>query len=116
MPSRPVPGGGPAWLAVPVADLPTSWRAAWVSPTADPTTAGRRPAARLRGRFALTGPVRRATLFATAHGLYEAELNGVRVTDAELTPGYTEYAHHTQVQSYDVTPLLTDSENSLDAL
>jgi alpha-L-rhamnosidase len=60
--------------------------------------------------------VRRATLFATAHGLYEAELNGVRVTDAELTPGYTEYHHHTQVQSYDVTPLLTDGENTLDAL
>ncbi|HET6938921.1 MAG TPA: family 78 glycoside hydrolase catalytic domain, partial [Nocardioides sp.] len=99
-----------------MADLPTTWRAAWVSPTADPTPAGRRPAYRLRGRFELTAPVRRATLFATAHGLYEAELNGVRVSDAELTPGYTEYQHHTQVQSYDVTPLLTDGENVLDAL
>ena len=60
--------------------------------------------------------MRRATLFATAHGIYEAELNGVRVGDEELTPGYTEYQHHTQVQSYDVTELLREGDNTLDAL
>jgi alpha-L-rhamnosidase len=99
-----------------VFEPPRSWRAQWVSPTADPGTAGRRPAYRLRGSFSIDGPVRRATLFATAHGIYEAELNGVRVGDEELTPGYTEYQHHTQVQSYDVTGLLRPGENLLDAL
>jgi hypothetical protein len=98
------------------ADLPTTWQVAWISPTAEPTPPGRRPAYRLRGTFSSDRPVRRATLFATAHGIYEAELNGVRVGDEELTPGYTEYQHHTQVQSYDVADLLHGGENVLDAL
>ena len=71
------------------------------------------PAAR---QLTVDRPVRRATLFTTAHGIYEAELNGVRVGDDELTPGYTEYQHHTQVQSYDVTALLREGRNVLDAL
>lgn len=116
MRDRPLPVTGRHWLAVPVADLPTSWRAAWVCPTAEPTPAGRRPAYRLRGTFVVAGPISRATLYATAHGIYEAELNGVRMGDEELTPGYTEYAHHTQVQSYDVTGLLREGQNTLDAL
>ena len=36
-------------------------------------------------------PVARARLYATAHGIYEAFVNGRRVGDAELTPGFTEY-------------------------
>ena len=105
-----VPGRRRGWLAGRVEQLPTTWRATWVSPTAEPTPAGRRPAYRLRGTFELERPVRRATLFATAHGIYEAELNGVRVGDEELTPGYTEYQHHTQVQSYDVTELVREGD------
>ena len=104
------------WLAVGVQLLPTTWRAHWVAPIAEAPPAGRRPAYRLRGELAIDGPVRRATLFATAHGLYEAELNGARVGDDELTPGYTEYAHHTQVQTYDVTALVREGTNTLDAL
>jgi alpha-L-rhamnosidase len=99
-----------------VSALPSSWRATWVSPTAEQTPAGRRPAYRLRGELAIAAPVRRAMLFATAHGIYEAELNGVRIGDEELTPGYTEYQHHTQVQSYDVTDLVTHGANTLDVL
>jgi alpha-L-rhamnosidase len=99
-----------------VSALPSSWRATWVSPTAEPAPAGCRPAYRLRGELGIVAPVRRATLFATAHGIYEAELNGARVGDEELTPGYTEYQHHTQVQSYDVTGLLSRGANTLDVL
>ena len=58
------------------------------------------PAAR---RGAVDRPVVRARLYATAHGLYEASVNGQRVGSDELTPGYTEYAARTQVQTYDVT-------------
>ncbi len=99
-----------------VDQLPTTWHAQWISPTAEPTPAGRRPAYRLRGGFETTGPVRRATLHATAHGIYEAELNGVRVGDVELAPGFSEYQHHTQVQAYDVTDLVREGANTLDAL
>ena len=99
-----------------MAELPTTWCAQWVSPTAVPAPAGRRPAYRLRGSFALDRPVRRATLFATAHGVYEAELNELPVGDEELTPGYTQYEHHTQVQSWDVTERLRIGDNVLEAL
>lgn len=55
----------------------------------------------------------KATLRATALGLYFAEINGVRVGDAYLTPGWTSYNKMLQVQEYDVTSLLRTGENVL---
>ena len=48
----------------------------------------------------------------TALGVYVAELNGTRVGDFVLAPGWTSYEHRLQVQTYDVTELLTE-ENEL---
>ena len=53
----------------------------------------------------------RAVLRATALGLYFAELNGVRVGDAYLTPGWTSYKKMLQVQEYDVSALIKEGEN-----
>ena len=64
---------------------------------------GERPAALLRREFDVDRPVVSARLHATAHGIYEAFLNGERVGDAELTPGFTQYDARLQVQTYDVT-------------
>ena len=47
-----------------------------------------------------------AVLRITAHGIYEAFVNGTRVGDHELTPGFTAYRHRLQVQTFDVTPML----------
>lgn len=55
----------------------------------------------------------KAVLKATALGLYYAELNGVRVGDRYLTPGWTSYNKMLQVQEYDVTELLQEGENVL---
>ncbi|MER7999841.1 family 78 glycoside hydrolase catalytic domain [Streptomyces sp. NPDC095613] len=60
-------------------------------------------------------PVVRARLYVTARGLYEVTLNGTRVGDAELAPGWTDYTHRVQYQTYDVTGLLRDGENVLAA-
>lgn len=54
-----------------------------------------------------------ATLTITARGVYEAALNGVRVGEFLLAPGWTEYEDRTQVQTYDAAPLLTEGENTL---
>ncbi len=43
-----------------------------------------------------------AVLRITALGLYYAELNGERVGDAYLTPGFTSYHNRLQVQEYEV--------------
>ena len=58
-------------------------------------------------------PLKKATLSASAIGVYVAELNGARVGHAVLAPGWTSYKHRVQVQSYDVTNLLRAGENRL---
>lgn len=71
--------------------------------TADPTD-GRAPV--LSTRAALQGPasaIAGAELLATAHGIYEASLNGARATDSVLNPGWTVYESRLQVQRFDVT-------------
>ena len=47
--------------------------------------------------------IEQAELEITALGVYEAILNGQRVGDFVLAPGWTSYAHRLQVQTYDVT-------------
>lgn len=53
----------------------------------------------------------KATLKITALGLYFAEINGIRVGDCYLTPGWTSYNKTLQVQEYDVTNLLKEGQN-----
>jgi alpha-L-rhamnosidase len=90
------------------------WTASWVEPGRMPEGApGERPAALLRFDFAVDRPVVAARLHATAQGIYEAFLNGDRVGDAELTPGFTQYDERLQVQTYDVTDAVDEGENTL---
>ncbi|MGP9536381.1 family 78 glycoside hydrolase catalytic domain [Brachybacterium sp. AOP43-C2-M15] len=71
--------------------------------TAEPHD-GRAPV--LSTRAALEQPasaVARAELLATAHGVYEASINGLPATDSVLNPGWTVYESRLQVQRFDVT-------------
>ncbi len=52
------------------------------------------------------GAVATATLHATAHGVFEAWLNGQPVSDDVLSPGWTSYEWRLRYRSYDVTDLL----------
>ena len=52
-------------------------------------------------------------LRATALGVYFAEVNGVRVGDGYLAPGWTTYNKTLQVQEYDITTLVKEGENTL---
>lgn len=92
---------------------PATWTAQWIEPE-EPLDLARfhRPAYHLAGSVRIDG-VRRATLHATAHGIYEAFLNGDRVGDAELTPGSTAYRKRLQVQTFDVTEMVRPGENVL---
>ena len=56
---------------------------------------------------------KKVTVRATALGVYFAEVNGVRVGDACLAPGWTAYNKTLQVQEYDVTALVKEGENTL---
>ena len=74
------------------------------------------PAPVLRSAFDLPGGVVKARLYATAHGLYEARLNGHRVGDQVLAPGWTSYAHRLRYQTHDVTDLVSEGGNDLEVL
>ncbi len=52
-----------------------------------------------------------ATAYITSHGFYEATLNGQRLGDAYLTPGWTSYKNRLQYQAYDVTNLMKGGAN-----
>lgn len=55
-----------------------------------------------------------ARLHITALGLYFVKINEVRVGDAYLTPGWSEYNNMLQVQEYDVQPYLKFGENIIE--
>ena len=58
-------------------------------------------------------PVRKATLQASAIGVYTCTLDGERVGNAVLAPGWTSYKTRVQYQTYDVTAMLRAGENLL---
>lgn len=58
----------------------------------------------------------RARLFVSAHGIYEAALNGARIGDDVLAPGWTAYEHRLRYQAYDVLAELRRGANTLSGL
>jgi alpha-L-rhamnosidase len=103
----------PSWFETGLLSA-ADWTARWIEPGRDVDgAAADRAALLLRVEFDLDGPIAAARLYATAHGLYEAFLNGDRVGDAELTGGFTQYAHRLAVQTYDVGGQLRPGRNVL---
>jgi alpha-L-rhamnosidase len=78
--------------------------------------AANRPSPFLRKAFDLTAAITRARLYISALGVYEAHLNGQRVGDDVLMPGWTDYFLRVPYQVYDVTDLLRPGGNVLGAI
>ncbi len=95
---------------------PNDWKAQWIGASfyGGPRTTS--PAPYLRMEFSPEKQVVSARLYATAIGLYECYLNGSRVGDAVLAPGWTDYSKHIQYQAYDVTDLLQSGANAFGAI
>ncbi|NQX57849.1 alpha-L-rhamnosidase [Paenibacillus qinlingensis] len=92
------------------------WQAVWITPDPSRIDPDAEEVYYLRKTFQVSGAIRKATIYATSHGVYELELNGSRVGDWELTPGWTSYKHRLQVQSYDVTSsLISGTEHTIGA-
>ena len=66
--------------------------------------------------FEVPGEVRSARLYATAHGIYAPSINGRRVDDTVLAPGWTSYQHRLRYHAYDVTHLIQPGENVVEVL
>ena len=88
----------------------TDWKAQWIEAGFKDVA---RVGAQFRKSFKTNKAVVSATAYITAHGMYEANINGKRVGDAYLTPGFTSYNKRLQYQTYDVTTSVQQGENVL---
>jgi len=70
----------------------------------------------LRNVFWVYKPIRRATVYASALGLYELRINGQRVGEDYFTPGWTDYSKRVYYQTYDVADLLRKGSNAVGAI
>ncbi|SDF04821.1 alpha-L-rhamnosidase [Mucilaginibacter pineti] len=93
---------------------PADWKAKWIGP-GYPDDAVNKPSPMLRKAVTVTKTVKSAVAYITSHGFYEAQINGVKVGDAYLTPGWTSYHNRLQYQVYDVTTMLTKGQNAIGA-
>lgn len=68
-----------------------------------------------RKDFHLGKTVQSARLYVTAYGVYEAFINGKKVGDHVLAPGWTSYKYHLNYQTFDVTDMLEKGDNVIGA-
>ena len=105
----------PAWWQMGLlADA--DWTAQWISLPPGRPGVDRNPSPFLRRTFTVAKPLARATVSATARGIYALHLNGQRVGDAHFAPGWTDYAKRLQYQTYDVTESVQNGENVIGAV
>ncbi len=84
------------------------WKAQWIESDMVET---KRLCPQFRKSFNTAKTIQSATAYITAHGMYEANINGKKVGDAFFTPGFTSYNKRLQYQTYDVTTMLQKGEN-----
>lgn len=84
---------------------PKEWRGTWIA-----------GGNQLRKEFKLEGRVVRARAYVTALGYYELRLNGRKVGDHVLDPGWTTYEKRILYSTYDVTSLLRAGANAVGAI
>ena len=89
-----------------------TWSAQWITGDYPVNKKERYPVDCFRKCFP-AADIKKARLYITACGLYEAKLNGRRIGDVILAPGITDYRKRVQYQTYDVTALLESGENAL---
>jgi alpha-L-rhamnosidase len=95
---------------------PADWMAAFLSAEPDGAPVDDSRGTSLFRRVFTPGPgVKTATLSVTAHGIYEASLNGAPVGDEVLTPGWTSYDARLTFQTFDVTDGIRTGSNVLAA-
>ena len=92
------------------------WKASWIEPVLNEIDTISTPCPYLRKEFVLKKEVSSARIYATALGLYELSLNGLKVGDQLFTPGWTSYHKRLQYQVYDVTSLLKKGNNAIGAI
>jgi alpha-L-rhamnosidase len=91
----------------------SDWKAKWIELQGD--TNRYSPAVHFRKEFILAKTIASARVYVTSHGYYELNLNGKKVGDQVLTPGWTSYSKRLQYQVYDVTGQVVNGKNAIAA-
>ena len=95
-----------------------TWNASWIcdgrpAPDRDEDFYKEIPNPLLRKQFSITKLVKHAFLNISGLGYYEAFLNGKRIGDYVLDPGWTSYKKRVLYSTYDVTGLLQQGQNAI---
>lgn len=90
---------------------PSDWKAHWITGNYRPNRKKRYPVDCFLKEFRLKG-ITKARLYIAACGIYEGQINGVRVGNFILAPGITDYRKRVQYQTYDVAALLREGKNA----
>lgn len=91
----------------------SDWSASWITDSEDKET---EPAPLFRKTFAADKEIKRARVYVAAAGYYELFINGERVGENYLDPGYTHFDKRILYVTHDVTELLHSGENALAAV
>ncbi|AFC30614.1 alpha-L-rhamnosidase [Paenibacillus mucilaginosus 3016] len=92
------------------------WRSRWIGRRPEPSMEGSlQPCPFFRKVFTTRGPIKRALVHATALGVYELYVNGVRI-GGYFAPGWTDYEKRVQVQTYDITDSVREGDNVFGAV
>jgi alpha-L-rhamnosidase len=96
----------------------TDWRAEWIenphhSRVAEPEAYEDHPAPLFRKQFKLDKNIKSARAYVSGLGYFELRLNGERVGNDVLNPGWTSYAKRVLYSTYDVTAQLKRGENAV---
>ena len=94
----------------------TDWTAGWIGDgTKNPADADRYKADRMplfRKEFAISRKIVSARLYISGLGYYEAYLNGRKISDHMLDPGFTTYRKEVLYAVHDITALVNTGKNT----
>ncbi len=89
------------------------WRASWIAAHTDQESESDEALPLFRKSFSLTRPVKRAVVYVSGLGQNELRINGSKVGNDVLAPGWSDYRKTVYYDSFDVTSLLHNGDNAL---
>lgn len=90
-----------------------AWTARFITPPNDSAEGSK--GFLLRKEFAAEAGLVSARVYATALGMYELSVNGKPAADWLFAPGWTEYGSRLAYQTYDITSMLKEGQNTVGA-
>ena len=89
---------------------PSDWHAHWIAQTTDTNSL---PAPLLRRAFDLNGKIKEARAYISGLGYYDLHVNGKRIGNHLLDPGYTRYDRRVLYVTYDISEALRQGTNTV---